>query len=299
MRGSLVCLLIHLAAAVSWGLPWSGDATSCVRFEEATFDADGPNTENDLASAEAKIADFLEATPTNGKFHVQGWRWHTMSLVREADRLNKLATKLLEKSSSDEAHSLEKEVDYVVGFNMKGLHKIERDLFFPWVRKKMELSIKNPEFAKAFSTVMNQLEGDRQTMETLGMSLAEITRMAADSDNPSNVRMDAYDAVASMSATLAKYGRAMLEREDKFLVPAVANIVPESEQKSFNNKVIRNLGVFDSRVHLVGMHEAVWQLDKESERKLFDETIPSIPRKMIPRWKRLLYEPAIGKLNDV
>ena len=82
-------------------------------------------------------------------------------------------------------------------------------------------------------------------------------------------------------------------------MPAVAKLVSESEQKSFNNKVIRNLGILDSRLHLVGMHEAVWDLNDEKERKLFEETIPSIPQYMIPRWKRLLYEPTVGALNKV
>jgi len=91
----------------------------------------------------------------------------------------------------------------------------------------------------------------------------------------------------------------MLQREDSLLVPAVAQLVPESEQKSFNNKVIRNLGIFDSRVHLVGMHEAVWALNNENERKLFQEAIPSIPQYLIPRWKRTLYEPTVGALNKV
>jgi hypothetical protein len=89
----------------------------------------------------------------------------------------------------------------------------------------------------------------------------------------------------------------MLYLENSFLVPTIARIVPEHEQKSFNNKVIRNLGVLDSRLHLVGMHEAVWELNDDQEKKLFEETIPSIPQRLIPRWKRLLYQPRVGVLD--
>lgn len=103
--------------------------------------------------------------------------------------------------------------------------------------------------------------------------------------------------VASGSAEIANRARSMLDLEDSFLVPTIARVVPEGEQKSFNNQVIRNLGVFDSRLHLVGMHEAVWELNDENEKKLFEEAIPSIPRRLIPRWKRLLYEPRAGVLN--
>ena len=39
------------------------------------------------------------------------------------------------------------------------------------------------------------------------------------------------------------------------------------------------------------MYEAVNELGDKSERKLFEQTIPAIPQKLIPRWKRKLYEP--------
>jgi hypothetical protein len=82
----------------------------------------------------------------------------------------------------------------------------------------------------------------------------------------------------------------MMERENNLLVPAIAQIVPESEQKSFNNKVLKNLGLWDSRLHLVGMHEAVLECDDPQEHEIFKQAIPSIPQLMIPRWKRNLYD---------
>jgi len=85
--------------------------------------------------------------------------------------------------------------------------------------------------------------------------------------------------------------------EDTFLVPAVAILVPDAEQKSFNNKVIRNLGILDSRLHLVGMYEAVQEQDA-AEQQLFQQEIPALPRKMIPRWKRTLYDKQAGVLEE-
>ena len=49
----------------------------------------------------------------------------------------------------------------------------------------------------------------------------------------------------------------MMDRENSLLVPAIAALVPESEQKSFSDKVLFRLGVLDSRLHLVHMKEAV------------------------------------------
>jgi len=57
------------------------------------------------------------------------------------------------------------------------------------------------------------------------------------------------------------------------------------------------MGVLDSRLHLVGMHEAVLE-EGEAEQALFQQEIPAIPRYMIPRWKRLLYDPQASVLEE-
>jgi len=85
--------------------------------------------------------------------------------------------------------------------------------------------------------------------------------------------------------------------QEKLLVPCVSAIIPEKEQKSLNDKVIRKLGIFNSRVHLVGMYEAVWETNDETEKQLFQEVIPYIPRMLIPRWKNNLYKPQAGILD--
>ena len=112
-----------------------------------------------------------------------------------------------------------------------------------------------------------------------------------------DVRYNALETITEEIESLASVGRSMMERENSLLVPAIAEIVPESEQKTFNNKVLMNLGLWDSRMHLVGMHEAVQECDDPLERKLFEQAIPSIPRMMIPRWKRKLYEPHTSVLD--
>jgi hypothetical protein len=126
-----------------------------------------------LHDAERTIRRFLDEVPTEGgEFHVQGWRWHTMSLVREARRLQQLALSLTERGALDDEdrlHSLQKASDYVVGFNMKGLHKTEKELFFPWARKTVKA--KNADLGKAFEMVMDALDSERKKIEKLGNSL--------------------------------------------------------------------------------------------------------------------------------
>lgn len=88
-----------------------------------------------------------------------------------------------------------------------------------------------------------------------------------------------------------------MELEDELLVPAISKIVPESEQHSFNSKVLRNLGLWDSRLHLVSMYEAIEASGDTDEKAMFENAIPSIPQMMIPRWRRKLYEPRAGVLD--
>ena len=88
----------------------------------------------------------------------------------------------------------------------------------------------------------------------------------------------------------------MLTRETELVMPTVGLCVPEKEQKKFNNQVIKFLGVLEARVHLVHMHEVVEETDSQLERKLWEESIPALPRSMIPRWKRTLYEPKASAL---
>jgi len=73
--------------------------------------------------------------------------------------------------------------------------------------------------------------------------------------------------------------------QNEFIAPIVALLVPENEQTAFNSKIIRKLGILDSRLYLVGMHEAA--SDDGHELKLFKQEIPRLPQYFLPSWKRL------------
>lgn len=110
--------------------------------------------------------------------------------------------------------------------------------------------------------------------------------------------MEAVQRIAELSNELPTCIQTIRKIEDTFLVPAVAILVSESRQRAFNKKIIFNMGVLDSRIHLVGMHEAVWEQGDEREMEMFRQEIPAIPRYMIPRWKRLLYDPQACFLDE-
>jgi hypothetical protein len=121
---------------------------------------------------------------------------------------------------------------------------------------------------------------------------------AYDSKLPIMAPSEVAHSVATKSEAMADLSRSMLAREVALLMPAIGRFVPEKEQKKFNNHVIKYLGVLDSRCHLVHMHEVVAEANCPLEEKLWKESIPSIPRSMVPRWKRTLYEPRASMLND-
>lgn len=221
------------------------------------------------------------------RFEIQGWRWHTKSLVRDARRLHSLA----QRTDLKNVEFLKDASDYVVGFNLKGLHKIEATLFFPWMREKLTTNMGKPEVAQAFSSAMSVLETDRRVVARLGETISQNALAACDTRLPESRRSTAISEVAKQAAELQQVTQKMMSLEDRFLVPAIGAMVTTREQKSFNNRVLRRLGILDSRLHLVGMYEAVWEDQDSGEMELFEQAIPSLSRQMIPRWKRKLYQP--------
>jgi hypothetical protein len=121
--------------------------------------------------------------------------------------------------------------------------------------------------------------------------------VATDATVDVTVRAQAVDDVVEKSALVQNCARNMMDVEDRLLVPAIAKLVSASEQHSFNNRVLRNLGIWDSRLYLVAMYDAVEESGNKLEKSLFEQAIPSIPQMMIPRWRRKLYEPRAGVLD--
>jgi len=149
----------------------STEARSCAQHHDSVSSASSP----DLDAAEACIRDFLkEQGSTDKVFHVQGWRWHTLSLARDARRLGSLASTLAQNATlTPEDKSLEKAVYHVVGFNMKALHRIENKTFFPWLTTQLS-SVDDSELAQAFSLVLNDVVENQKIVSELG---AEVVRV--------------------------------------------------------------------------------------------------------------------------
>jgi hypothetical protein len=144
------------------------DAKSCAQHQDAAATSCTPVLEQAMAC----ILDFLsEYSSTNKIFHVQGWRWHTLSLARDARRLGNLASSLMQNTTLDtEDKSLEKAVHHVIEFNMKALHRIENKLFFPWLRAQLT-SVDDPDLAEAFSVVLDDIIASHKMVAKVGLEV--------------------------------------------------------------------------------------------------------------------------------
>lgn len=286
---------ICVASSVSWrpalfgrlsvGRSNTNTATAPSPAEEVMVDVRGGDAQS---PAEQTLRRYIAESSTNsGRFHVQGWRWHTMSVMREAERLQKLAQQMEQQDTADVSR-LAKAADYVVDFNLKALHRVEA-MFFPKTRQWMKDSTTaQPEIVQAFDEVVANLEEDKKRMAELGK---KITHSISTSPKSNVAR-----TVASQTGELIDLAKSMLDRELEFLMPTLSICVPEKEQQKFNNQVIKFLGVLEARVHLVHMYEVVEASNSKLEQKLWEESIPKLPRSMIPRWKRSLYEPKAAAL---
>ena len=77
-------------------------------------------------------------------FMINGWRWHTASVIRDLTRFSKLVqvarenvTKTAFSSDSAEAREsfarIQGSYEFVCNFNWKALIRVESDIFFPWL----------------------------------------------------------------------------------------------------------------------------------------------------------------------
>lgn len=248
-------------------------------------------------------------------FHIQGWRWHCMSLIRDAKRLERLSgylATLTENAAGEKAgfDALYQATGYVINFNMAGLFRIQSNMFVSFLRKHLceETSLarvsqggsNNSNLvveADAFRNVIETMENYRIRSEDVGKELVRLA--ASQSCQSSQCKQKLLDDVVQSSRQLVDLLTSMRSLQEEFIVPAISSVVLSKVQKAFNNKVLLNLGLLESRVHLVGMHDAVWELEDNDdvERIKFEREIPYVARVMIERWRDSLYRPKAGALD--
>jgi len=268
------------------------------------------NTRNTIL----RFLDSFDAPAEDYTFHVQGFRWHFMSLVRDSRRLERLAKHYLSEITGgregDDAGAgiddLEQAANFVVNFNMAGFFRIQTGLFDKFLREHLCQEDSIGPFVEggnvaaetdAFKKIVDQVDEYRVESENLGRVLYQRAKAATNPSTSSQQKQQLLGDVTRLSRQLAEQLSPMRNLQEILIVPAISRVVPSKMQKSFNNKVLRNLGLLESRLHLVGMHDAVWESGVEEEREKFETEIPYVARMMIERWRKSLYIPKAGALD--
>uniref|UniRef100_A0A7S1TYY3 Uncharacterized protein n=1 Tax=Phaeomonas parva TaxID=124430 RepID=A0A7S1TYY3_9STRA len=221
-------------------------------------------------------------------FLIHGWRWHSRSVARDANRLQAAAKEEERawKKGADQAdlvasfERLEQGYDFLWNFSFTQLRAIEMDLYFPWLRKNLPRSV-HPQ--------LDAFERERREIETVGRKLGDEIGNGA---KRANGRGDAGAALARVSSLASDLERRVLElttTQEACFVPLVSAYVSAAEQRRFNFKVISSLGILKSRVFLVSFAETI-KGDK-GEEALYRENIPKVAQALVPRWRKQLYEP--------
>lgn len=95
-------------------------------------------TSLDNQITETNIDSLIEEGPipsSEREYLINGWRWHTYSVLRDLERFKAVVHRI--KSSGIpltpvNAKLLSQCCNFVIGFNWKGLLRVESEIFFPW-----------------------------------------------------------------------------------------------------------------------------------------------------------------------
>lgn len=130
------------------------------------------------------IVDFLSSNEHRGEFHIQGWRWHFMSLIRDSRRMERLAHYLSQHidEEENEVKALEHAADYLVNFNMAGLHSVEEKMFVRWLRDNLcdakivgAFCENGKDVSTAFKEVIDKIDQHRIQTNEMGKELVGLT----------------------------------------------------------------------------------------------------------------------------
>ncbi|GAB5037509.1 Hypothetical protein NocV09_08400020 [Nannochloropsis oceanica] len=246
--------------------------------------------------SQALVQSLLDKGPVPGpqrEFLINGWRWHSRSVLRDVRRFKEVAKReRRELMTGVEGPSrLPACYDFFWSFSWVALLKIESDIFYPFLRKTLP---------KDLRPVLDDLEEQGRQVATLGQRLGLVLQAFRDpssspSSPPPSLPSSSSSHLARLDDALALAGElevraeGLIDQQEEVLVPVVAAYLTGREQKKFNNKVIASLGIFNSRVHLVSMAEAV-RGDAVEEMK-FKGQIPGIAQALLGRWRERLYRP--------
>jgi len=222
------------------------------------------------------------------EFLINGWRWHARSVLRDLGRFQTLVENEAEQVAQEtitkrkifgsrlvQAHS------FLWGFNWAALEKIESTLFFPWLRTSLPRSVH-----RTLATFERERRSILQLGEDLRVACVDISQTG---------NTQSLEIASTLTMEINSRTRDLMNMQEGLVMPYVSAYVPAKEQKKFNNKVIKSLGIVNSQIHLVSMADAV--ANSAEEKAKFKKQIPSVAQAMIPVWRSRLYNPKAKYLD--
>lgn len=241
------------------------------------------------------------------EYIINGWRWHTESVIRDLNRfldvIKSLEFVINENNIGSDTTGLNKAVpvkrllesyNYVCNFNMKALIKVEREIFFPWLQDLLPRSA--GALMKAILDEHIALNKASASIGSICNSLERITSSPVMTASNKKEILSNINRISELVNDLLTSSTRIQKCQEAVFVPYIAAYVKKGDQERFNRQVIAKLGLLDAQVHIVGMYEAI--KNKPNEIKLFKAQIPKIAQAMIPVWKKRLYNPKTVCLSD-
>lgn len=291
-----------------------------------------PNSARDIGVKGGTLGESLKTLIESGgvpvdkrRFLVNGWRWHTMSVIRDLSRFRAVLGTLRIAFKDRHKEALTKGIDeeqlldlqmkqtkkvvscmkFVIGFNWKALMGVETKLFFPWLRDLLPKDIANmlTDFGteheyirEKWITLENRCDAFLRELETRkgttkkggGISQERCTLLFLE-------HLAFLYQVDEMLVDLQQSALRVQSLQQGVFVPLVAAYVKTQDQERFNTKVVSSLGLLDSQVHLVSMYDAI--MHDSDEKVLWKNQIPKIARSVLPLWRKRLYAPKANCLT--
>lgn len=219
------------------------------------------------------------------EFLINGWRWHTASVIRDLNRFEKVLIES-KRGKTDVERTLARErimkgYMFVFDFNWKACMKVEREIFFPWLQTLLPSSS---------NYLFNDVYEKHDSIKRMSSNLRNTCMNFGWDDDKS------YRTALGLLRELKDCAIFIQNAQENVFVPFISAYVEKKDQEKFNNRVIRNLGLLDSQVHLVSMKEAI--NGNKKEENLFKNQIPYVARKLIPVWRKRLYQPRAKWLDN-
>ncbi|CAN0400504.1 unnamed protein product [Ascophyllum nodosum] len=236
------------------------------------------------------------------QFVINGWRWHTKVVLRDIVRFRRVVllaadaaaergtstkkSKGKDREVQEAVEKVAKSYKFVWSFSVAKLHNTEQALFFPWLRELLPSKV---------LPYLEEFDREREAIVRVGKKMGQLVEEARKASLAKTSPRAALLKCAHLSEDLEEKVARLSRSQESMIVPFTAAYVDGNEQWKFNEKVVLSLGLVDSQVFLVAMHDTL-KPDKE-EFKVFRLEVPKFARALIPTWRRLLYSPRAGCLE--